>query len=247
MLRKRLITVLTFNNGVLFRTKLFQPDYRYTLNFVDAWSIDEIVVLDVTRGENSDRSAFFSVVRGLARRCFVPVTAGGGIRSAEDVGKYLAAGADKVTVNTGALQRPELITEIAHLYGTQCAVLSIDAKREADGAYQVYGSFGQEPTGRSPADWAREGARLGAGEILVTSIDRDGSLSGYDLELCRSVTEAVSIPVLICGGAGNWGHFVGGLREGGADAACTANIYHFTESSIKSAKTYLRNAGLLVR
>lgn len=241
-----MITVLTFNDGVLFRTKQFEPDYRYTLNFVDAWSVDEIIVLDVTRRVNDGRKAFFNVVSNFARKCFVPLCAGGGIRTVADVKTYLAAGADKVAINTGALRRPELISEIASLYGSQCVVLSIDAKRSADGSYEVFSDFGANATGRSAVDWARESADRGAGEILITSIDRDGSLQGYDLDLCRSVSHAVSIPVLVSGGAGNWSHFVQGFQEG-AEAVCTSNIYHFTDSSIRSAKSYLQNAGIAVR
>lgn len=247
MLRKRLITVLTFVDGVLFRTKQFDPDYRYTLNFVDAWSVDEIVVLDVTRPDQGERENFFKVVRGFAERCFVPLAAGGGVRGMDDVRRLLDAGADKVTVNTGALERPELITEIASAYGAQCAVVSMDAKRDANGDSEVYSSFGSKATGLTPANWAAEAERRGAGEILVTSIDRDGSLSGYDLDLCREVATAVSVPVLIAGGAGNWKHFVEGFTEGKADGVCTANIYHFTETSIHSAKKFLSKANVPVR
>jgi cyclase len=249
MLRKRLITVLTFSDGVLFRTKLFKPDYRYTLNFVDAWSVDEIIVLDVSRTapDFKDRSAFLKVVERFARRCFVPLTIGGGIRAADDVRYALEAGADKIAVNTGALQRPDIINEISGLYGSQCVVVSIDAKKEVDGSYHAYHSFGKAPSGRRVVDWAREAVNLGAGELLVNSIERDGSLQGYDLELCRQVSSAVEVPVLICSGAGSWAHFQAGFEEGGADAVCTSNIYHFTESSIKNAKEYLSAAGIVVR
>lgn len=247
MLRKRLVTVLTFADGVLFRTKLFTPDYRYTLNFVDAWSVDEIVVLDVTRPGEGSKETFFEVIQEFASKCFVPLAAGGGIRDADDVKTFLDLGADKVVVNTGALRRPEFITEIAKSYGTQCVVLSLDAKRDEGGGYQVYSDFGAEPTGLTAAAWASRAEGLGAGEIMVTSIDRDGSLQGYDLELCREVVDAVSVPVLILGGAGSWKHFVQGFEQGGAAAACTQNIYHFTESSIRSAKAYLEKAGIAVR
>jgi cyclase len=239
--------VLTFNDGILFRTKTFTPDYRYTLNFVDAWSVDEIVVLDVTRPTGSGRMAFRDVVSHFSRNCFVPLSAGGGVRNLDDVKELLAIGADKIVVNTGAIERPELIGEIADRYGSQCVVLSIDAKRLADGRYEVYSSFGAKPTGLSPVDWAKRGEASGAGEILITSIDRDGSLQGYDVELGRQVADAVSLPVLICGGAGNWQHFVDGFNQGHASAVCTANIYHFTEASIRSAKKFLAQAGIPVR
>ncbi len=245
MLRKRVVTVLTLNDGTLFRTKLFRPDYRYTINFVDAWSIDEIVILDVTR-ENADREKFLNVVATFAAECFVPISVGGGIRSLDDVQRYMAAGGDKVVVNTGALERPELITEIAEAYGAQCVVLSIDA-RKTDTGYEVMGAFGARPAGKDPADWAREAEKLGAGEIMITSIERDGALQGYDLELTKRVVDAVGVPVLTLGGAGNWKHMADAFKDAGVSAACTQNIYHFTETSIASAKKYLAGKGIEVR
>jgi imidazole glycerol-phosphate synthase subunit HisF len=247
VLRKRLITALTFNDGVLFRTKLFEPDYRYTTSFVDTWSIDEIVVLDVTREQPRNREAFSDAVQQFARNCFVPLAAGGGVRTINDVKELLAVGADKVIVNTGALERPELITEIAQTYGTQCVVVSIDVRREPEGGYRVYSDFASTPTYKAPDRWAREAEALGAGEILVTAVERDGALQGYDLDLCQMIAEAVQIPVLILGGAGNWKHFAEGFSVGKASAVCTQNIYHFTESSIRSAKNFLTKKGVHVR
>lgn len=247
MLRRRLITLLTFNDGILFRTKQFHPDYRYTLNFVDAWSVDEIVVLDVTRSGGGSREHFDEVVRDFARRCFVPMAAGGGVRTMDDVQRLLRIGADKIVVNTAAVERPAFVTEIAERYGTQCVVVSIDARRDGRGGYEVLTRAGSHPTGRSPEDWAREASDRGAGEILVTSIERDGSLEGYELDLCRRVVEAVDVPVLVAGGAGQWQHFVDGFREGGSSGVCTQNIFHFTESAIRSAKAYLARAGIDVR
>ncbi len=247
MLRKRLITVLTFNDGVLFRTKLFHPDYRYTLNFVDAWSVDEVVILDVTRPGQGDRENFYKVVQHFARTCFVPLAVGGGIRNLDDVRKLMSVGADKVVLNTGALERPELITETARQFGAQCAVLSIDAKKTGDGEYEVYGAFGAQPTGWSPSDWAARGEALGAGEILITSIDRDGWLQGFDLDLCSQVSEAVRVPVLVLGGAGSWKHFTEVFTHCGVSGVCTQNIYHFTEQSIHSAKAFLDRDGINVR
>lgn len=247
MLHKRLITVLTFNDGVLFRTKLFNPDYRYTLNFVDAWSVDEIVVLDVTRSGEGERANFESVVRRFASQCFVPLTVGGGIRSMDDVRRIIALGADKVAVNSVVAERPGLIGEIATQYGSQCVVCSIDARRNQQGRYEAFTHFARQATGCDVATWARRAQDLGAGEILVTSVERDGALSGYEIELCRQVVDAVQLPVLISGGAGRWQHFVEGFVKGGASAVCTNNIYHFTEASICSAKAYLAKAGIAVR
>lgn len=247
MLRKRLITVLTFNDGVLFRTKLFEPDYRYTLNFVDAWSVDEVVILDVTRPGQGDRENFYKVVEHFARNCFVPLAVGGGIRDVEEVRRLMGYGADKVVLNTGAVERPELISETAKLYGAQCVVLSIDAKKTGDGAYEVYSTFGAEPTGMSPREWAAKGEALGAGEVLITAIERDGWLQGYDLDLCCDITDAVKVPVLALGGAGSWKHFTEAFKECGVSGVCTQNIYHFTEQSIHSAKAFLGKNGVDVR
>jgi cyclase len=247
VVRNRLVTVLTLNDGVLFRTKHFVPDYRYTSNFVDLWSIDEIVVLDVTRPGHGDRAHFYEAVSTLAGNCFVPLAVGGGVRSIDDARTLLSVGADKVVVNTGAINRPELITEIATAYGAQCVVVSIDAARLDGGGYDVRSGFGATSTGRSPDAWAKEAEARGAGEIFITSIEKDGSLEGYDNELNRLVSQAVSVPVLVCGGAGNWQHFVDGFRIGGASAVCTTNIYHFTDTSIRSAKRFLDQAGISIR
>jgi len=247
MLRSRLITVLTLNDGVLFRTKQFEPDYRYTLNFVDLWSIDELVALDITRPGHGDRAHFYEVVSRLASNCFVPLAVGGGVRSVDEARMLLNVGGDKVIVNTGALESPSIISDIAHAYGAQCVVVAMDVRRHADGRYEVYSTFGTRPTDRDPAAWAREAESHGAGEILVTSIGKDGSLEGYDNELNRRVADAVSVPVLVAGGAGQWQHFVDAFVDGHASAACTTNIYHFTETSIRSAKRYLQKAGIPVR
>ena len=246
MLRKRLITVLTFYDGVLFRTKNFTPDYRYTLNFVDAWSVDEIVVLDITRPGTGDRENFYQVVSEFARNCFVPLAAGGGVKTVEDFRILLGTGADKIVINSEAIRRPELITEAARQFGSQCVVVSIDT-RYSGSDYEVYTEFGTHNSGLRPDEWAMRAEELGAGEILITSIEKDGSLQGYDNVLNRLVSNVVSVPVLVCGGAGNWRHFVDGFNEGDASAVCTTNIYHFTETSINSAKNYMRDAGLIVR
>lgn len=160
---------------------------------------------------------------------------------------YLNLGGDKVVVNTAAVECPGFMTEIATLYGSQCVVLSIDAKHHGDGRYEVFTHFGSRPTGLDPVEWAARGETFGAGEVLITAIDHDGSLRGFDLELCRRVADAVRVPVLILGGAGNWTHMLEGFERGGASAVCTQNIYHFTETSIRSAKEYLARKGVPVR
>jgi cyclase len=246
MLRRRVITVLTFNDGVLFRTKLFTPDYRYTANFVDAWSIDEIVLLDISRPERRNPEFFYSVVGDFSKKCFVPLCVGGGVRHLDDIKRYLDLGADKVAVNTAALDTPELVTRAAERFGSQCVVASIDARREGE-AYRVYRNCGRERTDWAPEDFAERLESLGAGEILLTSIDRDGSLEGYENELNGRVVQRVSIPVVVCGGAGKWQDFVDAIKIAGADAVATTNIYHFTETSIRSAKQYLLKRDIKVR
>lgn len=247
MLRKRVITTLTFNDGILFRTKDFIPDYRYTANFIDAWSVDEIVLLDVTRPGQGNKENFYTRIQEFARRCFVPLAVGGGVKTVEDFRKLLRIGADKIIINTEAVHRPALITEAAQLFGSQCVVVSIDAKKKEDGAYEVFTQFGTTATGLDPAIWAKQAQQLGAGEIMITCINRDGSLEGYDNALNKAVAEAVTIPVLVAGGAGKWQDFVDGFVQGKAAGVCTTCIYHFTDTSIKSAKSYLQKAGIEIR
>lgn len=247
MVRKRLITVLALNDGVLFRTRNFVPDYRYTVSFVDAWSVDEVVLLDITRPGEGARENFYDMVSMFAKNCFVPICVGGGVRSLDDFQTLLSIGADKIAINTEALRSPEIIASAAKRYGSQCVVVCMDAKKEQDGTYQVYSDFGTTPTSLHPAQWARIAEDHFAGEILVQSIDRDGMLEGYDLDLSKSVAEAVNIPVLLSGGAGDWSHFVQGFTDGRASAVCTSNIYHFTEPSIRSAKRFLQRAEINVR
>jgi len=238
MLSARICTVLTFNEGLLTRTKKFTPDYLYTHKQVGLDQADEIVLLDVTRGGDP---GFLEKSLEISDRCFAPLTLGGGIRKAADVKKYFDAGADKVTVNTGAIDDPELITDIAKKWGNQAVVLSIDSSEN-----EVVTDCGRRRTGRDPIEWAKEGVDRGAGEIMVTSVEKDGSLSGYDLGLCGSVAEAVSVPVMFHAGAGNWKHFYEGLQAG-ASAVCTQNIYHFTDSSLTAAKKYLNELGVATR
>jgi cyclase len=219
----------------------------------DAQGADELVFLDIT-ASHEERAIMLDVVRRTAEGIYMPLTVGGGIRSIEDIRTLLRAGADKVSLNTAALARPELIREAAQRFGSQCIVVAIDAKREdakreAENPLRwgVYTHGGRRPAGRDAVAWAREVEELGAGEILLTSMDRDGTGDGYDLELTRAVSEAVSVPVIASGGVGTLEHLREGVIEGKADALLVASMFHFGRHTIAEAKAYLREGGVAVR
>jgi cyclase len=207
---------------------------------------DELVFLDITASAEK-RETMVALARRTADEVFIPFTIGGGIRSVEDAQAVLDAGADKVSVNSAAVQRPELIGELAEVFGAQCVVLAIDARRVAGGNFEVYVNGGRSPTDRDAIAWASEGVERGAGEILLTSMDRDGTEDGYELELTRGVAEAVDVPVIASGGAGSLDHLVEAIEAGGADAVLAASIFHYGTYSIQQAKERLRDAGIPVR
>lgn len=207
--------------------------------------IDEVVFLDVS-ASHEGRDTAVALATRVAEAVFVPFTIGGGIRTVADARAVLNAGADKVAVNSAAVRNPELLTELATEFGSQCVVLAIDARREGE-RYEVYVKGGREPTGREAVEWAVEGVRRGAGEILLTSMDRDGTKDGYELELTRSVADAVPVPVIASGGAGELGHLVAAVVEGGADAVLCASIFHFGEYSVPEAKHAMSEGGVPVR
>jgi len=213
--------------------------------FYDKAGADELVFLDIT-ATSSKRETVVELARRAADEVFVPFTIGGGIRSVEDAQAVLDAGADKVSVNSAAVARPELVSELGDVFGAQCVVLAIDARGRDDGSWEVVVAGGRQPTGRDAVAWAREGVERGAGEILLTSMDRDGTNAGYDLALTSAVAEAVGVPVIASGGAGELDHLAEALRAG-ADAALAASIFHFGTYSIAEAKTHLAGAGLPVR
>jgi len=215
----------------------------------DAEGADELVFLDIT-ASSDDRQTTVDMVYQVAEQVYIPFTVGGGIRSLEDARRMLRAGADKVSVNTAAVQRPELIGEIAAEFGTQCVVCAIDAKRRSadigDG-FEVYLHGGRTPTGIDAEEWAVRAAELGAGEILLTSMDRDGTREGFDNVLTRAITDSVSVPVIASGGVGTLDHLVDGVVEGGADAVLAASIFHFGEHTVAEAKHVMSAAGVTVR
>jgi imidazole glycerol-phosphate synthase subunit HisF len=253
MLAKRLIPCLDVDRGRVVKGISF-------VNLVDAGDpveqgarydregADELVFLDITASADR-REIVADMVRRVADRVFIPFTVGGGIRTVEDVRAILAAGADKISVNTAAVQNPELIREGAERFGAQCMVVAIDAKRRQDAplSWEVYLHGGRTPTGRDAVEWAQQAAALGAGEILLTSMDCDGQKDGYDLELTRAVAEAVNIPVIASGGAGTVEHLFEALTIGKASAVLAASIFHFGEISVGAAKNYLRSRGILMR
>ena len=211
----------------------------------DREGADELVFLDITASSDG-RDTMVDVVARTAEKVFIPFTVGGGIRTVEDARRMLRAGADKVSVNTSAVQRPELIREIADEFGAQCVVCAIDAKRRP-GGFEVYLHGGRTATGIDALEWARRATELGAGEILLTSMDRDGTKEGFDLDLTRAISDAVGVPVIASGGVGTLDHLVDGIRQGGADAVLAASIFHFREYSIADAKRHLLGAGITVR
>jgi cyclase len=212
----------------------------------DAEGADELIFLDIT-ASHERRDTIVDLARRTANDVFVPFTIGGGIRSAEDAQAVLDAGADKVSVNSSALERPELISELAEVFGSQCVVIAIDAKRSGEG-FDIYVNGGRSRVeGREAVAWAVEASERGAGEVLLTSMDRDGTTDGYDLELTRAVADAVPIPVIASGGAGELNHLAAGIVEGGADAVLCASIFHFGKHTVAEAKRHLAAAGIPVR
>lgn len=251
MLKKRLIPSLLVRDGRIVQSVQFRHtnvigNVITAVDFFNGWAVDEIVILDVSR-DHTGRAEFLDIVDELSERCFVPLTVGGWIASIADIETLLEHGADKIAVNTHAFRNPAFITEAAKVFGSQCIVVSIDAKRGESGEPVVWIDRGRERTGVGAVEWARRAEQHGAGEILLTSIDNDGMRKGYDLPLMKGVSAAVGIPVIAFGGVGHWSHMVAGVKEGGVDAVSAGNIFHFTEHSTKKAKEYLREHGVDVR
>jgi cyclase len=251
MLKVRLIPSLLLRDGRCVKGSKFD-DYRdvgYPVSAAkvyEAQGADELLFMDITASSNN-RDTLFDVVSATAEQCFMPLTVGGGVRTVADIKTLLRAGADKVTVNSAAIKNPELITEGAEEFGNQCVVLSIDHKTGSTGNQEVFTDNGSAPTGMSPVDWALRGQDLGAGEILLTSIEHEGILKGYDLETIAKVSDAVDIPLIAAGGAGTLADLVSAIQTGQASAVAAASIFHFTDQSVIKAHSYMRQAGLDVR
>lgn len=253
MIKHRLIAVLLVYRGQVVQTRRFRRTNPVgsaftAVDFFNGWAIDEIIALEISEDERH-MNGFLEIVEGLSRRCFVPLAVGGKIATLDRVKQYTRHGADKVVLNTCAVERPELIGEIAASFGSQCVVVSIDARPNAalPSGYEVMIRNGQRPTGRDALAWASEAVAHGAGEIMINAIEHDGDKRGYDLALVRAMSHAVAAPVIAMGGVGTWQDLVDGIRIGGADAVAAGNIFHYTEHSTKKAKEFLEAAGLNVR
>ncbi|MFR5389309.1 imidazole glycerol phosphate synthase subunit HisF [Parasutterella sp.] len=251
MLAKRIIPCLDVTGGRVVKGTNF-VDLRDAGDPVeiarryDEQGADELTFLDIT-ATSDERDLILKVIEDVAAQVFIPLTVGGGVRKAEDVRRLLNAGADKVSINSAGVNNPDLIAETSSIYGSQAIVVAIDAKRRGDGTWEVYTRGGRTPTGIDAVEWAKKVEKLGAGEILLSSMDGDGTKAGFDLELTRAVSDSVSIPVIASGGVGNLQHLVDGIVVGHADAVLAASIFHFGEYTIEEAKRYMQDRGIPVR
>lgn len=250
MLKSRIIPCLDVKDGrvvkgVNFENLIDAGDPASQAKFYYEEGADELCFLDIT-ASNENRSAIFDTVKKVAQVCFIPLTVGGGIRTMEDFQQLLLSGADKVSINSAAIKNPDLISEAANKYGAQCVIVAIDAKKNTQRNYEIFTHGGRNSTGIDAIEWAKKVTELGAGEILLTSMDKDGTKSGYDLELIQKITSQISIPVIASGGVGNLQHLADGIKAG-AKASLAASIFHFKEYSIRQAKEFLVKENIAVR
>jgi len=251
MLKSRIIPCLDVKDGrvvkgVNFVDLVDAGDPVEQASVYDKAGADELTFLDITASSDK-RDILFDVVKRTAEQCFMPLTVGGGVRGADDVRKLLMAGADKVSLMTAAVKRPAVISELAEKFGSQCIVVAVDAKKVSDGKWEVFTHGGRTPTGLDAVDYAVQAAALGAGEILLTSMDRDGTREGFDIDLTKAIADSVSVPVIASGGVGTLDHLVAGVQDGHASAVLAASIFHFGEHTIAEAKAHMRRAGIAVR
>lgn len=262
MLKKRLIPCLFLKNGFLVRSEKFKEHQLlgnaiHQVERFNAWEVDELIYIDISDDDVYDirrddmkiksEGSILNILEEVSKTCFMPLTFGGKIRTIDDIHARISRGADKVTINTVAIENPAFIEESASIFGSQAIIVSIDVKQHADGRYEVFYNHGRTATGLDPVQWAKNVEKMRAGEIFLNSIDRDGTAEGYDLALIKQVTSAVNIPVIACGGVGQFKHFGLGISEGNADAVAAGNIFHFTELSGKRARKELIKMGIDVR
>ncbi|MFC1808215.1 imidazole glycerol phosphate synthase subunit HisF [Candidatus Omnitrophota bacterium] len=262
MLKKRLIAALLVKNGFLVKTRNFANHQVIgspltSLEQFNMWAVDEIAILDISEDSTysverkdinyQNPDSLPGIVSYISESCFVPLTVGGGINSIEDISIRIKSGADKVILNGAAVRKPEFIAEAARSFGKQCIVVAIDIKRDIDGRYEVFIDNGKTSTGLDPMGWAKVVEYHQAGEILLNSIDKDGTMAGFDVDIIKTIAGSVSIPVIACGGAGEWSDFADAIVRGGAQAVCAANIFHFREQSTRLAKKAMKEAGVDVR
>ncbi len=251
MLTTRVIPCLDVKDGrvvkgVNFVNLIDAGDPVEQARLYDAEGADELCFLDIT-ASSDNRETLLDVVSRTADQCFMPLTVGGGVRTTEDIRRLLLAGADKVSINTAAVRRPEFVREAAEKFGSQCTVVAIDAKRSRSGRFEVFTHGGRTETGLDAVEWARRMVGAGAGEILLTSMDRDGTRAGFDIPLTRAISDAARVPVIASGGVGELDHFVEGVREGGASAVLAASVFHFGQFRIREVKAHMKSAGIPVR
>ena len=251
MLKIRIIPCLDVKDGrvvkgVNFVNLVDAGDPVEQARVYDAAGADELTFLDIT-ASSDNRDIILDIAASTAEQCFMPLTIGGGVRNTGDIRRLLLAGADKVSINTAAVKRPEFVAEAAHRFGAQCVVVAVDARRSGPGKWEVFTHGGREPTGIDAVAWAQRMAASGAGEILLTSMDRDGTKQGFDCELTRAIADSVPVPVIASGGVGSLEHLVEGVREGHAAAVLAASIFHFGTYSIREAKEHMAAAGIPVR
>ena len=245
MIAKRIIAVLTFDNGILTRTKNFVQDYRYTSNFINNSLFDAIVLIDVSKS-NKYRKNFYKVVQNFAKNCFVPICVGGSISSINEVKKFQKIGADKILINSLLIENPKKVKDIINIFGNQFVIVGIDIKKINGKNYCFY-NRGKKKIKIDLNKYLNFIKKINPGEILFQSIDLDGSLGGYELNIAKLIKKKLKMPLLICGGAGNWKHFVEAYEKANVDAVCTNNIYHFTYKSILSAKNYCSEKKINIR
>ena len=251
MLKIRIIPCLDVHEGrvvkgVQFVDLVDAGDPVEQAKLYDGAGADELCFLDIT-ASHENRDTLYDVVQRTAEQCFMPLTVGGGVRTVDDIRKLLLAGADKVSINTAAVHRPEFVAEAAERFGSQCIVVAIDAKQTGPGAWEIFTHGGRKPTGIDAVAWAERMTGLGAGEILLTSMDRDGTKAGFDNALNRTTADRIGVPLIASGGVGTLDHLVDGVRDGGASAVLAASIFHFGEYSIAEAKAHMAGAGVPVR